>query len=276
MALIVPAIRRPEPFVAGGAYMQHVLVFDVDGTLTASRRAMEPEFAALFLQLAAHHPVYLVTGSDCTKLCEQVPVAIRNVLKGAFCCSGNELWHNGKTVFSMSHSFPDDLSGFAMQLVDASRFPVRTGRHVEERTGTLNVSVVGRNAGEAERRSYVRHDTKFGEREAMIAAIEARFPDYEAHRGGQISIDISPRGWNKGRVAREILSRHPDARIDFFGDRISGRGNDEPLADALRALGPLHVIHEVRNPAETLAILKRDYLQPRVETARKARSASFA
>ena len=239
--------------------MQHVLVFDVDGTLTASRRPMDGAFAAFFRQLVERYPIYLVTGSDWGKLCEQVPGDIREGVRGVFCCSGNELWHKGVALFSMSHSFPDDLSALALELVNQSRFPLRTGRHVEPRTGSLNVSVVGRNAGLAERRSYVRHDARHHEREAMIAAIEERFPDYEAHRGGEISIDISPRGWNKGRVAKELVSRHPDAQIDFFGDRISDRGNDAPLAQALREMGSHHHVQEVREPAETFAILRSRY-----------------
>ena len=90
--------------------MQHVLVFDVDGTLTASRRPMDGAFAAFFRQLVERYPIYLVTGSDWGKLCEQVPGDIREGVRGVFCCSGNELWHKGVALFSMSHSFPDDLS----------------------------------------------------------------------------------------------------------------------------------------------------------------------
>ncbi|MCB1456846.1 MAG: HAD-IIB family hydrolase [Nitratireductor sp.] len=255
----MPVENRVSARAGTGSNMQHVLVFDVDGTLTASRCAMDAGFADYFRQLVAAYPVYLVTGSDWGKLCEQVPADIREAVAGIFCCSGNELWYRGKPVFAMSHSFPDELSLVAMKLVGQSRFPLRTGRHVEARTGTLNVSVVGRNASIAERRSYVRHDQRNREREGMIAAIEASFPDYEAHRGGEISIDISPRGWNKGRVAKEIVSRHPGAQISFFGDRISDRGNDAPLARALRQIGGQHHVQEVREPSETFAILAERY-----------------
>jgi phosphomannomutase len=133
---------------------------------------------------------------------------------------------------------------------------MRTGRHVEARTGALNISVIGRNASMLQRRDYLRHDRQTGERDSIIAEIEKQFPEYEANRGGQISIDIAPRGWNKGRIVREVRSRIPDAAIRFFGDSIGEGGNDLPLAEALRAAGGDHSIHAVSGHSETLAILR--------------------
>ncbi|MEZ5800879.1 MAG: hypothetical protein R3D29_11000 [Nitratireductor sp.] len=63
--------------------------------------------------MVGSYPIYLVTGSDWGKLCEQVPGDIRDGVRGIFCCSGNQLWHKGVALFSMSHSFPDDLSALA-------------------------------------------------------------------------------------------------------------------------------------------------------------------
>jgi phosphomannomutase len=236
--------------------MQEVFVFDVDGTLTPPRSQMEDAMARILRQLVAARPVFLVTGSDLEKLRSQVPWDIAERAEGLFCCSGNEMWRGSRLVYQMSHAFPDELIAFAERLVQSACYGVRTGRHVEARTGALNISVIGRNASMLQRRDYLRHDRQTGERDSIIAEIEASFPEYEANRGGQISIDIAPRGWNKGRIVREVRSRIPAAAIRFFGDSIGEGGNDLPLAEALRAADGEHAIHAVSGHSETLAILR--------------------
>ena len=44
-----------------------VYVFDVDGTLTPSRRRMDKDFQEFFLEWAENNTFYLVTGSDLPK-----------------------------------------------------------------------------------------------------------------------------------------------------------------------------------------------------------------
>jgi phosphomannomutase len=239
--------------------MNEVLVFDVDGTLTPPRQPMEDIMARELRRLVNARQIYLVTGSDRAKLDAQVPSDILDASAGVFCCLGNELWRGQRLIMEMRHDFPPELVEFASAMIGESAYPVRTGRHVEERTGSLNVSVVGRNANVLQRRDYVRHDRETSERDRLIAEIEARFPEYECNRGGQISIDIAPRGWNKARVFKEVKARSPDAAVHFFGDTINEGGNDLPLAQALIAAGPQHVVNAVKDWRETLAILKSAY-----------------
>ena len=47
-------------------------IFDVDGTLTPSRRAMNVAFTSWFEHFVTHNAVYLVTGSDREKTLEPV------------------------------------------------------------------------------------------------------------------------------------------------------------------------------------------------------------
>jgi phosphomannomutase len=243
----------------GQVGMTQVLVFDVDGTLTPPRCAMDETMAHALRRLIAARQVFLVTGSDRAKLEAQAPADILESASGVFCCSGNEFWRGRRLVMEMRHIFPQELIALAAGLLEASPYPLRTGRHIEERTGSLNISVVGRNASLSQRRDYHRHDRIANERDRLIAAIEEQFPDYEANRGGQISIDIAPRGWNKARVFKEVRARVPGAKVHFFGDTISEGGNDLPLAQALIADGPQHVINCVKDWRDTLAIVERHY-----------------
>ncbi len=47
-------------------------IFDVDGTLTPSRKQIHPGFSAEFLIFCCKFDTYLVTGSDKDKTIEQV------------------------------------------------------------------------------------------------------------------------------------------------------------------------------------------------------------
>lgn len=236
--------------------MKQVFVFDVDGTLTGPRRFMHEDFARFFRLIANTETVYLVSGSDMVKLKEQLPAWLLQSVSGTFACSGNELWQGGQTVFQMHHVFPDEILEFARKLVDESSYEARTGNHYETRTGTLNVSVVGRNANPLQRNDYDRYDAQSGDRQRMIAAINETFEDYEANRGGQISIDVSPRGWNKSRVHSELKRKHENAAFRFFGDNICDGGNDLPLAEAIMRDNPENKIYPVVDHFETWKILQ--------------------
>ena len=66
--------------------MDNVYIFDVDGTLTPSRRKMTKDFKDMFLEWADKHTFFLVTGSDLDKIKEQLPIEIINKCEGLFCC----------------------------------------------------------------------------------------------------------------------------------------------------------------------------------------------
>ena len=52
--------------------MDKVFIFDVDGTLTPSRRKMTKDFEKFFSKWAEENTFYLVSGSDLEKMKEQV------------------------------------------------------------------------------------------------------------------------------------------------------------------------------------------------------------
>jgi phosphomannomutase len=110
---------------------------------------------------------------------------------------------------------------------------------------------VGRAADKPARKAYLAWDQVHRERAALCERLQKAFPDYEAHKGGEISIDISPAGWNKARILVPIRERHGDLAITFFGDSIQPGGNDWPLAEALRAASPHNVIVPVEDWSAT-------------------------
>jgi len=236
--------------------MSRILIFDVDGTLALSGQKIDPLFCEFLMSFWGAENCYLVTGSGREKLQSQLPPKLLNLANGVFACSGNEFFSGDKTHFLMQHQFPDELVEYCRQLIELSPFSWRAGKHIDQRTGMMNVSVVGKNADRLERKRYVDFDKVAGERQYIAESIMRVFPDYEATLGGEISIDLAPKGWNKSRVYSEIQRRHPNSPMHFFGDRIEAGGNDLPLANLLEADG--HAIYPVTNYHDTWRILRDD------------------
>ena len=87
----------------------------------------------------------------------------------------------------------------------------------------------------------------------MCKQIEKEFPLLEASVGGEISIDIYPKGKNKAQVLDEIIGP-----VVFFGDRCEEGGNDYPIVKRLEfeKRKREYNVYNVSNFNETWKILK--------------------
>ena len=139
--------------------------------------------------------------------------------------------------------------------LDNSKFPLRTGNHIEKRVGMWNFSIVGRNATLQERKKYYVWDQAANERKATVEEINRMFPEVSATAGGEISIDLNHPGQDKSQVAREILKINPDASLVFIGDRTLPGGNDYALAKEITT-NYLGVSIQTESWKETISILK--------------------
>ena len=109
-------------------------------------------------------------------------------------------------VYRDEWEIPSDVEEFLMDELHHSKFPVRTGTHIERRPGGINFSILGRGQGVVleERDEYVKWDRKHDERKNIARKIKERFPDLEVQVGGQTGLDISPLGRNKGQILRDF------------------------------------------------------------------------
>ena len=235
--------------------MEKIYAFDVDGTLTDPRQTIDPEFNKFFLEFAKKNLVYLVTGSDRDKIAEQLPAETLNACYGLFACSAAELWAGDRLIYRKEHEFPAAMYTAIEHLIDTSSYSKRCGRHIEERPGMLNITTVGRNATNEERKLYHRWDNEHHERREFIRVLSGQYPHYEFSAGGEISVDIVPYGWTKAVAKTEIEARHQGCSITFFGDRMNEGGNDKPLADALRK-DPNHRAIQVDSYEDTWKFLQ--------------------
>jgi phosphomannomutase len=127
-------------------------IFDVDGTLTPSRRSIDTEFQRFFLDFIYANQVYLVTGSDSDKTIEQLGQDIFNQVARVYNCNGNDTWERGVNTYTNEWIIPHNAKSWLTEKLEESSFPLRTGNHIEERPGMVNFSIVGRNATMGERK----------------------------------------------------------------------------------------------------------------------------
>ena len=220
--------------------MSKVFIFDVDGTLTPSRQPMTKEFQEFFKEWVKKNTFYLVTGSDIEKLQEQM-CYFDIEAEALFTCCGNEMWipdpHivniSAYTVYQNEFKPPNQLLTYLGEQIRFSETPVQATKHREDRGSMLNFSVVGRDCTMEERLKYFEWDNQVGERKTIAEFIRKQWPELDAVIGGQISIDIYPKGKDKSQILDHIKNRNIVTSKDgyiFIGDRCMEGGNDYPLA----------------------------------------------
>ena len=227
-------------------------IFDVDGTLTPSRKQIEHEFWAPFLIFCRHNDVYLVTGSDRQKTLEQLGLDICYTAKRVYNCSGSDDYEKDKNVYRDDWQLPLDVEKFLLDELDYSQFPLRNGNHIERRPGGVNFSILGRDEDPmVGRNEYIEWNDRTNEREDIADRLRNQFPDLSVALGGQTGIDIGPKGADKSQILRDFSD---DDELHFFGDRIEEGGNDYSLAKEVKKRNGY--TYHVRNYNETQEILR--------------------
>jgi phosphomannomutase len=135
---------------------------------------------------------------------------------------------------------------------DGTLFP----NYIEHRRGMLNFSVLGRNCPYEERIKYKNWDDKSRERIVIQKELSAKFKDLDISLGGNISMDIVPKGFGKEQAAQALRKEFPYSKIIFTGDRTNKDGNDYSLAQALIKLGNAEII-QVENPQDVIERLDK-------------------
>ena len=229
-------------------------LFDIDGTLTPSRSKIDTNFKSFFLKWKQKKSVYLVTGSDKEKTIEQIGIEIWSNVKKSYQSCGNAVYEKGKLIRKLNFNINEKLELFLTNILHKSSWKEKYNLNIDTRIGLINFSTIGRNCPKEARKRYYEWDKKNKEREFICKIVENAFPSLEASIGGEISIDIYPKGKNKAQVLDEITGE-----IIFFGDRCEKGGNDYPIAKRLEIEKEKreYQVFNVSNFNETWKILKR-------------------
>jgi phosphomannomutase len=248
------------------------LLFDMDGTLTDPRQPITEDVVKNLKSVSPGIKKYLVTGSDMSKIDEQIPNDILlGLFERVFACNGTRVWncnldmddetraiepeliHSTTLTDFYSEADINHIINVLLRTAFEAHTKIKTGTFVEWRDSQINFSVVGRNCTTSQREDYVKWDRKSGEREKIVENLRKEFKGWglSFRLGGQISIDITREGWDKS-YAFENLNESPDQCV-FFGDKICTDGNDLDIAMKCG------LYHNIDGPADLILNLQ-EYL----------------
>eukprot|EP00127_Corallochytrium_limacisporum_P002914 Clim_evm3s143 gene=Clim_evmTU3s143 len=220
-----------------------IVLFDVDGTLTAPRRVVDPKMTEFLNDLKERVDVGVVGGSDLKKIMEQLGGDhMVNEFKYLFSENGLLAFKEGKQIGEASildHLGEAGLRkvvDFALKYIADLDIPKKRGTFVEYRKGMLNISPIGRNCSIEEREEFYAWDMDTKVREKMVSAIREHCADLNLtfSIGGQISFDVFPQGWDK-RYCLQFLGDYDT--IHFFGDKTFKGGNDHEIFEDPKTIG---------------------------------------
>lgn len=226
-----------------------IFMFDVDGTLTDPRRQIVDEFKEFMFDFVANNTCMIVTGSDRPKTIEQIGEDLTNSFARVYHCSGNHVFVGNKEVYKSDWQLTDAQHTFLRTILQTFEYPEMTGNHIEQRTGTANFSIVGRNADWKQREDYTVWEKTNRGRETVAMYYNEEFSDSIAQVAGQTSIDIFKIGCDKSQAVKE-----QKGTTIYFGDHCQPGGNDYSSA---MASTKYHAISQ--GYKETWKILKKEY-----------------
>lgn len=232
-----------------------LLLFDVDGTLTKPRLPIDQTMMDHLRTWKDSKKVDLgiVGGSDIGKQREQLEDSIDLFFEYVFSENGmvafqhNELIHEMSIVRHFGESKFQEIINCCLQYLSTIQIPVKRGTFIEIRKGMINVSPIGRSCSQEERNAFFEYDKVHHVRKEMKHYLEQTLKDFDLNIsiGGQISMDIFPKGWDKTYCLQFIESRYD--KIYFFGDKTDRGGNDFEIFNDSRTIG-----HHVDSPEDTI------------------------
>ncbi|KAH9787980.1 phosphomannomutase [Citrus sinensis] len=173
-------------------------LFDVDGTLTAPRKAATPQMLEFMRELRKVVTVGVVGGSDLSKISEQLGKTVIDEYDYVFSENGLVAHKDGKLIGTQ------EFINFTLHYIADLDIPIKRGTFIEFRSGMLNISPIGRNCSQEERDEFERYDKVF------------------------------PQGWDKTYCLRYLDDFN---EIHFFGDKTYKGGNDHEIFESERTVG---------------------------------------
>ncbi len=247
--------------------MKTLAVFDLDGTLAASKAAIDPEMATLVTRLLSVLRVAVISGADLhqftTQFVEKLPDGsdLANLSLLPTCGTKFFRYDRGWNALYSEDLNADQKLRIVAALnaaVDAAgvRAQRTWGEAVEDRGSQITYSALGQHAPLAEKEQW---DPDLAKRRKVAALLATSLPDFTIRLGGSTSIDVTLPGIDKAygiRKLRDILGISID-RMLYVGDALYPGGNDHPVratgADCIQVTGP----GETKRVIETIFACER-------------------
>lgn len=231
-----------------------VFLFDVDGTLTPSRQKASADILEHLRWLRQYVKIAFVGGSDLCKQQEQLSSDILSLFDYSFPENGvsyyrhDQLISKKRLVDHVGEERLQRLINFVLHYLSTITLPRKRGTFIEMRDSMINISPIGRQCTQEERKEFLAYDKQNQIRENMVAVLKKEFGQDNIHFsvGGEISIDVFPHGWDKRYCVKHLIDDSVK-NIYFFGDMVHPGGNDYEIFNDERVYGV-----QVASPADTM------------------------
>jgi HAD superfamily hydrolase (TIGR01484 family) len=235
--------------------MKKLIVYDLDGTLAASKSPLDAEMAGLLHELLGILKVAVISGGAWKQFEEQLlsnlPRDERLANLSLLPTCGTQFFRYGadwKKVYSEDLAADEKArieSSLEKAVSEAGYKPQKLwGEQIEDRGSQITFSALGQEAPLAEKDKW---DPDFAKRKKIKAILDRLLPEFSVRMGGATSIDVTKPGIDKAygiRKLRDILGLSLKEMI-FIGDALFVGGNDYPAEEA----GVVSI--PVRGPNET-------------------------
>ena len=235
--------------------MKKLIVYDLDGTLAASKSPLDAEMAGLLHELLGILKVAVISGGAWKQFEEQLlsnlPRDERLANLSLLPTCGTQFFRYGadwKKVYSEDLAADEKArieSSLEKAVSEAGYKPQKLwGEQIEDRGSQITFSALGQEAPLAEKDKW---DPDFAKRKKIKAILDRLLPEFSVRMGGATSIDVTKPGIDKAygiRKLRDILGLSLKEMI-FIGDALFVGGNDYPAEEA----GVVSI--PVKSPEET-------------------------
>ena len=240
--------------------MKKLIVFDLDGTLAASKSSLDPETSGLLHDLLGIVKVAVISGGNWPQFEKQLVSGLphderlANLLLLPTC--GTKFFEytgNWKEIYSddLSADQRETIVAALKKAVGLAGFQVEKvwGAVIEDRGSQITFSALGQQAPLEEKEKW---DPDFAKRKKIKAILDTLIPEFSVRLGGATSIDVTKPGIDKAygiKKLRDILSIRLEEMI-YIGDALFPGGNDYPAEEVGVVCIP------VRDPNETKLVIK--------------------
>ena len=240
--------------------MKKLVVFDLDGTLAASKSAIDDEMSGLLYDLLQVVRVAVISGGAWAQFEKQVlskfPSDNRLQRLSILPACGTQFYEytsewKPRYAEDLTADEKKKITGALNKAVDTLgyRAPKLWGEAIEDRGSQITFSALGQQAPLEEKKKW---DPDFAKRQQIKAMLAKMIPEFSINLGGTTSVDITKPGIDKAygiRKLKDILDI-PLSEMLFAGDAIFPGGNDYPAKEA-----GVDCI-KVRDPDETKRVIE--------------------
>ena len=222
--------------------MKKLIVFDLDGTLAASKSPLDPEMLGLLHDLLGVVKVAVISGGDWPQFEEQVVSNLPHderlrALSLLPTCGTKFYQYSGAWKKLYEEDFTTEerekILNALKKAIGVAGFKIEKlwGEQIEDRGSQITFSALGQHAPLEEKEKW---DPDFAKRKKIKAILDRSIPGFSIRIGGSTSIDITKPGIDKAygiKKLRDLLHVSLQEMI-YVGDALFVGGNDYPAEKA--------------------------------------------